>query len=343
MKLGLESESYHLHFQNNRMDIFDFINKTAELGMDGVQINIVKDYNLDPDWGALGSNDPAHLKKIKELIQKHNLYAEIDMRGVDSEKIAQVVEVAHIIGADIIRTYIVPRFISHAESADVEKYDPIKLKHPFDPKVYTEAVEELKKSIPLLEKYNIKLALENHECEISSEVIAVIKELNTPWIGAHFDFGNSMMAWEEPITAVKNMAPYVYTTHFKDHIIIEDPSDEFGYKVCGVPAGEGNVDLESIYKVLLEKSTLTRINLEMCYPYATSFKRDIGTGGVTKLGTGAFKVEPQIYNYDEIKPEEYYYPQLISEKLLEKLLIDQEEGVKRSIMYLKKLRDKFVK
>ena len=42
LKLGLETESLHLWVQNGRMDIFDVIEKAHELGLDGVQINVVK-------------------------------------------------------------------------------------------------------------------------------------------------------------------------------------------------------------------------------------------------------------------------------------------------------------
>jgi hypothetical protein len=49
------------------MDIFDFIRKTVEFGIDGVQINIIKDTNPDPEWGTLGSNNPEHIKKILQL------------------------------------------------------------------------------------------------------------------------------------------------------------------------------------------------------------------------------------------------------------------------------------
>ena len=43
LKLGLDTESLHLWFQNKRMDIFGFIEKAHELGFDGVMINILKD------------------------------------------------------------------------------------------------------------------------------------------------------------------------------------------------------------------------------------------------------------------------------------------------------------
>lgn len=41
MKIGLETESYHLFFQNGLMDIYRFIKRAAELGLDGVMINVI--------------------------------------------------------------------------------------------------------------------------------------------------------------------------------------------------------------------------------------------------------------------------------------------------------------
>lgn len=70
----------------------------------------------------------------------------------------------------------------------------------------------LRQIIPELKKRRIRLALENHEYETSDELAAVMKRLDTPWIGLHFDFGNSMMAWEDPAQAAMKMAPYTITT-----------------------------------------------------------------------------------------------------------------------------------
>lgn len=340
LKVGLESESLHLFFQNKRMDIFQFIEKAHELGVDGVQINIVKDYNLDENWGALGSNSPEHLEKLKKLIQKYNLYVEIDMRGLDYNKISEVIDVANFLGCEIIRSYIpnISKTIDIKGCGAEGAYDFAKVRTEFSEETFSVGIEQLKKLIPLLEKNRIKLALENHEYETSEELVNVIKEIDSPWIGLLYDFGNSMMAWEEPLEAVKNMAPYTISTHFKDHIIIPDSSDKYGYVVCGVPAGEGNIDLKNSLNILLKNSSLTRINVEMCYPYCAQFKRIPGTGGVKKVGEGAFKVEKPIYNTDIIKPLQYYYPQEISNNLLEEMLKDQMEGVIKSIKYLKKLK-----
>lgn len=315
MKIGLETESYHLFFQHGKMDIFDFIKKTAELGLEGVMINIIKDKNLDPNWGTLGSDEPQHLQRVKEEILKYNLYAEIDTKGTDPQHLEKVIKVAHKIGADVIRTYC--------------------CMGTYDKKLLKEAPENIRKILPLLKKYRIKLAVENHEEETSDDVIKVIKAVNSQWVGAHCDVGNSMMAWEDPVEAVRKLAPYAFTTHFKDHIVIKDGEE---YKVCGVPAGTGNIDIETCFKILVEESTLSRINIEMCYPYIASFKREPGTGGVYKVGEGAFKVEKEPFNRDIIQPKDYYYPK---EELLEEMFEAQEKGLQQGVKCVLALRDKY--
>ena len=42
MKLGLETFSYHLAFSAGVMDVFSFIDRAAELGMEGVQLNATR-------------------------------------------------------------------------------------------------------------------------------------------------------------------------------------------------------------------------------------------------------------------------------------------------------------
>ncbi|MFJ7365632.1 sugar phosphate isomerase/epimerase family protein [Peribacillus frigoritolerans] len=314
MKIGLETESYHLQFITGQMDIFDFIRKTAELGLDGVMINIVPWPGLS-GWGTLESFEPEYLERVRKEIQKYGFFAEIDTNGSNPEHLREVIEAAHRIGADVIRTYTC-----------LGEYDPERLK---------KAPGDIRGIVPLLEKYRIKLAVENHEEELADEVIQIIKEVNSPWVSAHCDVGNGMMAWEDPVEAVRKLAPYAFTTHFKDHIIIHDGED---YRVCGVPIGTGNIDTEECFKILVEKSTLTRINVEMCFPYAINFKRELGAGGVFGVGEGAFKVEQPPYDLSVIKPLDYYYP---PKELLEQMIEDQEKGTEQSVKYTLALRDKY--
>lgn len=339
IKIGLDTESLHLWFQNGRMDIFGFIETAHEFGLDGVMINLIKDYGLDPEWGTLMSNDPEHLARVKALLDKYNMYVELATRGLDEEHLLKVIKVADVLGADIIRTYI-PITLNCQEdrrTGGEGRYDLGKIRLDFDPVVYDEAVVSLKKMIPILKKYRVKLALENHEYETADELVRVVKAIDSPWIGLHYDFGNSMMAWEEPAEAARKMAPYTLTTHFKDHVIIPCPEDKYEYVVCGIPAGEGNIDLKECLDIMLDESALVRLNVEMCYPYCAQFKRTPGIGGVEAVGEGCFRVEAPLFDPEVIKPSQYYYPQEISSELLEEFLVKQMEGARASSEYAKKL------
>lgn len=313
MKIGLETESYHLQFIAGRMNVFQFIRKTAELGLDGVMLNINPWPGL-PGWGVLESFAPEYLAEVRKEIQNYGFFAELDTSGTDPEHLTQVIEAAHQIGADVVRTY-----------ACMGTYDPEKLRN---------APGDINNVVPLLKKYRIRLAVENHEEELADEVIQIINEVNSPWVGVHCDIGNAMMAWEDPVEAVRKLAPYAFTTHFKDHIIIQDVDE---YQVCGVPVGTGNIDTEACFQLLMEHSTLTRINVEMCFPYAVSFKRKPGAGGIFQVGEGAFKVEQPPYDLGAIRPQDYYYPPA---QLLDKMIEDQERGVEKSVKYTLALRDK---
>ncbi len=314
MKIGLETESYHLQFITRRMDVFKFIRRTAELGLDGVMLNIIPWPGVQ-DIAVLESFEPEYLERVRQEIKKYGLYAEIDTNGTDPKHLTEVIEAAHKIGADVIRTYCCMGV--------------------YDAKLLEKAPGDIKQIVPLLKKYRIKFAVENHEEETTDEVIKIIKAVDSPWVGAHCDIGNGMMAWEDPVKAVKKLAPYAFTTHFKDHIVIKD-GDE--YKVCGVPAGTGNIDLDECFKILVNDSKLTRVNIEMCFPYAVSFKREPGTGGVFNVGEGAFKVEKPPYDPNVIKPSDYYYP---PENLIDQMIEDQEKAVEQTVKCTLALRDKY--
>ena len=322
MKIGIETESFHLFFQYGKMNILDFIRKAAEIGFEGVELNMIPGWGISEALGQMGPDTVENLDAIRDEIKKYGLYAEIDTNGTSEEDLKKAIRVAHHIGANVIRTYI--RF------------------NKFDAEAYKQTTEDLKNIVPELKKYRIKLALENHEYEVSDEIITIIKEVNSHWVGLHYDFGNSMMVWEDPVEAAKKMAPYTYCTHFKDHIIVEEKDTEYGYLVCGVPAGTGNIDLDECFRIMVENSPLERINMEMCFPYCTTFKREPGAGGVSKVGEGAFAVKEPPYDRNLIKPLDYYFPhKAVSEDVIEKMMEDQLKGAEIGYKYLKSLRDKY--
>ncbi|EAM6083029.1 sugar phosphate isomerase/epimerase [Salmonella enterica subsp. enterica] len=316
MKLGLETESYHLFFQQGVMDIFSFISKTSELGLDGVQINIIPDVGLHPVFGVLSSDSSEYLAKVRKTIEAYGLYCEIDTRFTSHESVTKAVEIASALGADVIRTYMFRR-------------------GEYNPQRYPEIIAQLKAQVPLLSKKRIRLAIENHEDETADEIINIVKSVDSEWVGAHCDIGNGMMAWEEPVDTVRKLAPYAYSTHFKDHIVTRNGEE---LVVCGVPVGEGSIDIDTCFKTLVDESSLTRINIETCFPYASRFSRPKGTTNTLK---GTFTVKPAPFDELKIKPLEYYYPAKISEAVLQELMEAQERCVQVSVQALKILRKKY--
>lgn len=317
MKLGLETESYHLFFQNGLMDIFDFIKKTWELGLDGVEINIIPDYNLHPELGCLNGDDDLYLSRVRRTIEYYGLYCEIDSRFTEVTQLKRALHIAHKLGADVVRTYI-----------NKDKFSTAQME---------QAVADIGSIIPLLKKYRIKISVENHEYETSDEIIKVIKQIDSYWVGAHCDIGNSMMAWEDPLVAVKKLAPYTYSTHFKDHVVCMH--DDIPV-ITGIPIGEGSIDVDECFRILVEYSPVTRINIETCYPYSSIFDREKGTGGVSEF-SGTFAIKSPPVNTEIIKPLDYYYPHKVSNEALAYLLKAQQDCVMKSVLRLKELRNKY--
>lgn len=193
MKIGIETESFHLFFQYKKMNILDFIRKVAEMGFEGVELNMIPGWGIEDDLGQMGPDTKENLDAIRDEIKKYGLYVEIDTNGTDKESLKKAIRVAHHIGANVIRTYI--------------KFNK------FDSEVYKQTTEDLKNIVSELKKYRIKIALENHEYETADELISIIEEVNSHWVGLHYDFGNAMMAWEEPVEAAKkNGKIYIYNT-----------------------------------------------------------------------------------------------------------------------------------
>jgi sugar phosphate isomerase/epimerase len=320
MKIGLETESCHLLFQHGRMNIFGFIEFTAKFGLDGVQINIIPDYNLHPRWGALQGASMEYLSRVKAAIDQHNLYCEIATRGSTLNELAPALRIARALGVGLVRSYL---WFPHGR---------------FDVDFMASQISEVRRVVPFLKKHQIRLAFENHEFETSAELIKFISLVGQPeWVGLLCDTGNSMMAWEEPLSAIRAMAPHAFGVHFKDHSVIRDGDESV---VCGMPLGRGNIDIDKAFRILVENSTVPHINLGMCYPYCATFKREPGTGGSSDFA-GAFAITHPPFPPNLVRPMGYYYPHDTSEEALLTLLECQQKDLEHSIAVLTKLRDKY--
>lgn len=324
MLLGLETFSYYLAFAYGEMDIFSFIRRAAELGLDGVQINLE-----GPNWGHLGDDSPDFLRRVRALTDDLGLYVELDVAGTEPDHLGRALDICLALGADRLRLYASFGGDLAAELA--------------------RAVVDLKTIAPAFARAGVRIAFENHEYETSADILGVIEQVDSPVVGAHIDTGNSMMVREDPIAAVAAMAPHVVSTHFKDHLVIEVGGQPM---IAGVPLGAGKIDLTECYRLLAGAPGLERINIEVCYGYLAPFRCPPGEGGGAELGQGAFEVarppfDPRVIAPHLLRPKEdglksYAWSEIADMSSdpaeRERLMNWQAEAVETSVEHVKRIR-----
>jgi 3-oxoisoapionate decarboxylase len=113
---------------------------------------------------------------------------------------------------------------------------------------------------PVLAKYKVRLALENHKGWRSLEQAAWMKQLGSPWVGVHFDFGNNIALCEHPTETMNNLLPYIFSAHIKDMAVA--PYDD-GFLLSEVLLGDGLLDLKGMVTTLRQHDPNMMFDLEM--------------------------------------------------------------------------------
>lgn len=229
--------STHYPGFSNALDLLTHCHK---IGAGGIQTTV-------RDWA------PGLSKKLRDQREKWGMYLEgsIGLPQSSSEvaRFEEEVKSAKEAGASILRTVCMNgRRYENFHSA--------------------EAIQEFKqKSIlaiqmaePIVKKYKIKLAIENHKDWRAHELAALVKQMASEWIGVTLDFGNSISLLEDPMQVVNTLAPYVMSTHVKDMGVMEY---EDGFLLSEVPLGEGILDLPAIVAICRQHNPTVTFSLEM--------------------------------------------------------------------------------
>jgi 3-oxoisoapionate decarboxylase len=113
---------------------------------------------------------------------------------------------------------------------------------------------------PAVEKYEMRMAVENHKDLQAPELVEMIAKLDSPLIGVCIDLGNNVALLETPQETVDLLVPHVLTTHVKD-MGVEEYAD--GFLLSEVPLGTGFLDLAKIVATVRKVRPDVRLNLEM--------------------------------------------------------------------------------
>jgi sugar phosphate isomerase/epimerase len=137
-----------------------------------------------------------------------------------------------------------------------EQFDSLEaFKKSFEQNQTTVALAE-----PVLRKYRIRLAIENHKGWRAAEQAAWMKRLSSEWVGVCLDFGNNVSLCEDPADTLSHLAPYTIFCHIKDMGVEAYPD---GFLLSEVVFGEGIVNLRQTVDTLRQRDPNILFCLEM--------------------------------------------------------------------------------
>ena len=112
--------------------------------------------------------------------------------------------------------------------------------------------EMFKKAVKVAESNGVKLAIENHIDYNSDEILWLLREVDSPYLGVNFDSGNFLRVLDDPVKAMEKLAPYVLATHIKDMLPVKGVSVDDWYFFSCVPTGHGLIDNQHIAQLLVD-------------------------------------------------------------------------------------------
>jgi hexulose-6-phosphate isomerase len=113
------------------------------------------------------------------------------------------------------------------------------------------SIAELRKAIPVAEECGAKIAIENVWNDFLTdpkEALRYLEEINSPWVGWHFDTGN-ILYYGDPAVWIRTLGKRVIRVHIKEYSLdIAKKQDK--WKGFGVKLLEGSNQWPEIMKAL---------------------------------------------------------------------------------------------
>jgi sugar phosphate isomerase/epimerase len=120
--------------------------------------------------------------------------------------------------------------------------------------------KSVERAEPILRKYKMKLAIENHKGWRAAEHAAWVRQVGSEYVGVCYDFGNNIALCEDPADTYKLLAPLTIYVSFKDMAVA--PHEE-GFLLSEMALGEGILDIPGMVKGLQQRDPNMIFALEM--------------------------------------------------------------------------------
>ena len=210
MKIGVSSYSFWAYLNDGRLDNVSVIEKAAQLGFEGIEYSGIGVPATDPKVMDAARKIREAAAKAKMPIVSYTIGADF-LRAAggweaEVERLKGEVRVAAALGVKMMRHDATQGFPKdHAGPADFAAALPILAKAC---RAATEFAEGL----------GIRTTVENHGffAQDSERCEQLMKAVGHKNFGALVDIGNFLCADENPVAAVRRMAPYAFHCHVKD-------------------------------------------------------------------------------------------------------------------------------
>ena len=214
----------------------EFLCRAHELGVDGVSLESCFIPRLDT----------AYLAQVRSLLDEYNLdrvFAWGHPDGLEGgtnqdayRAMIRGLELARTIGAKVMRVV----------------GSSLRFRHqPHRPQI-KRLTGMFREAIRVAEEYGVKMAVENHIDFTADEMLLLLTDVNSRWLGLNFDTGNFLRLLDDPIKGMTKLAPYVYATHTKDLKVQKGVAADEWYFFSCTPVGAGFVDNSRLVQLLAD-------------------------------------------------------------------------------------------
>lgn len=245
-KLGVVAYAYWLHMSRkgpntpNLKDPIAFLEFCRGRGAGGVQVN-------------LGALPAAAAARVRDKLGEWGMYVEgiinLPRAADDLKRFESEVRTAKEAGVRVLRSVL------HGG----RRYEVFDTADAFD-QWLMQARAALRLAEPVAARHEVRLAIENHKDLRVQELLPVLQEINSHYVGVCLDFGNNLALLEDPSEVIEALAGRAISTHVKD-VAVAEYAD--GFLLAEVPLGQGILDLPGLVDLLRRANPEIHFNLEM--------------------------------------------------------------------------------
>jgi len=198
--------------------------------------------------------DPVAVKKLRDQSEKYDMRLTVGLRTAKSDtdlpKYEAAVKAAAEMGGRVVCVH---------DPFSGRRYEQFKSAADFH--VFDAACKAAVRRVePILRKYKMPLAIENHKGWRSEELAAWVRSTGSEYVGVCLDLVNNVSLIETPQQTIDTLAPYTIFVSFKD-IGVDFYND--GILLSEVAFGDGELDLPGIVARFQKKDPKMLFQLEM--------------------------------------------------------------------------------